>query len=669
MKHTAPAGLQRRLTILLLAALPALAGAQVTDTLIQRYCRYLTSADAALRPAMRLLQRAAREHPVSDQNVVELQQRYPVSRREARRLVRTLRPDGSWPDINYADTLRSGWAPKRHVERLHTLARRHWLHPTAATARAIHQALGYWLRRDLMCRNWWYNQIGVPRTLGQACLLFAPELTPAELRSVSRIMQRARLGMTGQNKVWLAGNVLLRGLLEADTALISRARADIASELTAGRTEGIQPDWSFHQHGPQPQWGNYGLSFLCGMSFYDRLFRHTPYAFPPAGRALLDSLLTQGYRWVTWRGRMDVNALGRQLFRQAGRDKGLLLLLTALERKQDAPPALAREISTWADDHFFHPRRPDRLTGYRHFASSDHTVFRTPRWMASLRMASSRVIGTEVINEDNLQGCYMADGALLVYTRGSEYAADLPLWNWRHIPGITAPDTTGPVPRQAWRNRTERVGGLADGLGGGISAMELNRHGVRARKAWIFTPEFILCLGAGIRADRALVTTVDQRRRRGRVWHRRGRWHHDRTGYVITTPLQADGRTLRRRGSWHDVMGMYPPDTVSGRLFELTLPHPAGGPGAYEYVVLPAASRRRTRRFNAARAYRVERNDTVAQAVSIGGRLYVALYHPADLHTSGGLTVRLTVPGLYVINSEGRITASRPFAAMRSGRP
>ena len=43
---------------------------------------------------------------------------------------------------------------------------------------------------------------------------------------------------------------------------------------------------------------------------------------------------------------------------------------------------------------------------------SDYTVHRTPTWLASVRMASERVIGTELVNEDNLKGYYMADGAL-----------------------------------------------------------------------------------------------------------------------------------------------------------------------------------------------------------------------------------------------------------------
>ncbi len=45
--------------------------------------------------------------------------------------------------------------------------------------------------------------------------------------------------MTGQNKVWLAGNVLIRGLLLNDAELIKEARENICSEIVLGQKEGF----------------------------------------------------------------------------------------------------------------------------------------------------------------------------------------------------------------------------------------------------------------------------------------------------------------------------------------------------------------------------------------------------------------------------------------------
>ena len=96
------------------------------------------------------------------------------------------------------------------------------------------------------------------------------QLNPEEKEAAIEVMENAKFGMTGQNKVRLAGNVLMRGLLQDDFELVKAARDTIVSEITTGMQEGIKSDWSFHQHGPQQQFGNYGLAFPDGDEF---LFR------------------------------------------------------------------------------------------------------------------------------------------------------------------------------------------------------------------------------------------------------------------------------------------------------------------------------------------------------------------------------------------------------------
>lgn len=72
----------------------------------------------------------------------------------------------------------------------------------------------YWFDTKPRCLNWWYNQIGIPKTLGAAFILLEEQLTDREHRAAVAVMENAKFGMTGQNKVWLAGNVLIRALLQ-----------------------------------------------------------------------------------------------------------------------------------------------------------------------------------------------------------------------------------------------------------------------------------------------------------------------------------------------------------------------------------------------------------------------------------------------------------------------
>ena len=227
------------------------------------------------------LQEALNANPpgfgVSDRVVMELQQRVPFSKAFIEELLAKQNEEGAWTDINYADKTRSGWEPRLHPERILGLVKacqdeNSEYYQSEKVIQAIHAALGFWFKEKLECPNWYYNQIGVPRTLGVAFVLFEEHLTADEKKEAVELMKNSQFGMTGQNKVWLAGNVMMRALLENDLALVQQARDTIVSEICTGKKEGIKDDWSFHQHGPQQQFGNYGLAYISSMSLFSGLF-------------------------------------------------------------------------------------------------------------------------------------------------------------------------------------------------------------------------------------------------------------------------------------------------------------------------------------------------------------------------------------------------------------
>lgn len=629
----------------------------------RNYIASLTGTDTEHQSYLPLLSTIPREEEVSDQNVVELQQLYPIGKEEIRLLTDGQNADGSWPDINYADTKRSGWEPKQHTERILKLTKYYCsLRPDTGSKEAtiinhaIHRAMNYWFTEKPVCKNWWYNQIGIPRTLGPAFLLFEQEMTPAEKQEAIRVMEQSRFGMAGQNKVWLAGNVLMRGLLQGDYELVKAARDTICSEIVLGQPEGIQPDWSFHQHGPQQQFGNYGLSFICNMAFYSGLFAGTTLAFTPDQQNILVSFLLNGYRWIVWKGYWDVNGLNRQLFRNADIHKPFNLLFAAGSLMKGSTPAQASEIKTFIDRNFLHPGLPNTFTGNKFFNYSDLTLHRTPKWMASVRMASDRVIGTELINEDNLKGYYMADGALYTYVRGDEYHNIFPFWNWRHIPGITTYESDAPVPTQngpSSRNHSSLTGGATDGHTG-ITAMQLNRNGLNARKAWIFTDDYVVCMGSDIHSDSTstLLTSIDQRFKKGEVWNKDNRYFHDGTGYIVMQADSCIAITKRRQGQWHDFMGMYTPQMLEDEIFSIYLRHPQQQTSSYLYLILPATTLEGTANFDTSTIL-VLQNDAQAQVVLINGVCYAAVWKSDTLlRPNNGKELLIEKPGIYLFNPE-----------------
>ena len=603
------------------------------------------------------------EREMSDQVVVELHQRYPFDLAKIEGYVAKLSDDGSWTDINYLDKKRSGWEPKQHAERILELAKLYCSPVTGyyrseTLKQVIHRALGYWFSAKHKCPNWWYNQIGIPKTLGTAFNLLEDQLSGQEKAGAIEVMENSKFGMTGQNKVWLAGNVLIRALLQNDAELVKMARDTIASEIVLGRREGIKDDWSFHQHGPQQQFGNYGLSFVSGMSFFYRLFKGTAYEFDGAQVDILTSLVNEGYKWTIWNRMMDISALGRQLFHNAQLHKAYGLAFAAADLGIGGFPA-----------------RGNLLVGHKHFDDSDYTVHRSKSWMGTVKMSSNRVIGTELVNEDNLKGYYLGDGATYFYVRGDEYLNVFPFWDWRKVPGVTAYEDVAPVPDinvTRSGNKTDNVGGLSDGKCG-MAAMELNRDVLTACKAKLITGDEVLCLGAGISSDSALwvTTSIDQRLQCGTLevldknaWREVSgkenflkedlRFFHDRTGYVVLGSGNCMAEAGKRTGSWHDFMKMYRPATTEGEVVSLYLSHGVKPENAgYQYLVFPDSNKEAIKDFDV-NGVNVIRNDATAQVVSMpaaGKGYWIAAYKPVQLDMEG-LPLEIHVPGIYYVERE-----------------
>lgn len=670
------------------------------QTIRRNYLRRILTAPVENTDESKLtarLETLPQETEMSDQLVVELHQRYTPEKETVTRLIAGLQADGSWSDIDYADRKRSGWMPKNHADRILLLAKEFRrpgsaFYAQAETEKAIKRALHFWFERKLVCPNWWYNRIGIPKTLGPAFLLLEDRLDEKEKQEAIRVMKQADFGMTGQNKVWLAGNVFIRALLEHDPVLLRAARDTIASEIVTGREEGVRPDWSFHQHGPQQQFGNYGAAYLSGMAFWSTVFTGTSLAFSPRQLAVLRQFLMQGYARVVWKGYLDVNALGRQFFHNAQRHKGLTVAFAAAALMQ-SDPEHAAGYRAFIRSNFFSDHPVPAAEGLYHFRYSDLTVQRTPRWMASVKMSSERVIGGESGNGDNLQGYYLADGATYLYRTGGEYDNIYPCWDWRKLPGVTAYDATGLLPQLTWgsyRNGSRFVGNVNDGADG-LTALDLRRDGLTARKAWIFTPEYVLCLGAAIASDSscAVTTSVEQRLKRGEVWILDGnrwkragaetrrpigpaglRFFHDGNGYILWNEAPAASDTAVtaagwRTGRWCDVMQMYRPDTVRQEVFGLHWNHGrAPRNGNYSYLLLPGARRNEVRNFPL-RSIRILRNDEAAQAVSVdnGKRFFLAVYTATDIVLADGIGFSAETPGLYLLhrqNDTWRIAVSDP---------
>ncbi len=533
---------------------------------------------------------------------------------QALRFAAELGADGRWSDIDYESKARSGWPPAQHWQRIQAMATVYARTGTGAADRAtllaaVHRAFGHWIVRDYLCTNWWFNQIGVPKIVGATLLLLGDAATPEEFHYGTQVsLARYPIKLTGQNKIWLAGNTLMRGLLLRDETLIRAGIDAIWDEIEITTKEGLQPDFSFHQHGAQQQFGNYGLAYAVNMAIWARVLDGTRWQLSPAKLDALRSYLLEGQAWISWHGAMDISACGRQLMPGSPLDKASTITRVMRQamifdqvRAPDYAAFVARNEAGGANT----------LTGFRHFWRSDYAVFRRPEFMATLKMSSNRVIGTERENQENLSGYHLGDGALYLYRRGDEYIDIFPLWNWNRVPGVTCAQTVQPE-FVVSHMKSDFVGGLSKG-DAGLAALDYRRDGVSAKKAWFFHRDAIVCLGADIRGQSpaGIATTLNQVHLRGpvrvikagraeqfdtgeRVVNGETTVEHDGWRYTIAAGSPVRIAALPAVGNWQNVYRnpTTPTDDVRGSLFTLWLDHgtePTGASYAYTAALANAS--------------------------------------------------------------------------------
>jgi chondroitin AC lyase len=614
----------------------------------------------------------------------------------ATKVVRSLGADGSWTDVDYKDATRGGWRTYDHLDRVLAMVKAYRSPNTGPEAKAelraaIHRALGYWLRNDFQNPNWWYNNIGVPQDIADIAILIRDELSPEELDVMAnRILPRAKIGMTGENRVWLAGITLVRGLLLKDRTIVEEAAGVIGEEIHITTSEGMQPDFSFHQHGPQQQFGNYGLSFANNGALWTLVLRGTPFEFSREKIALLHDYLLRGESWVVWRGEMDLSSCGRQLGPGCQEDKGRALA-RAMQIMSEADAARAGDYEAFL-------KRNDAtgvndLTGNKDFWRSDYMIERGAEYYASVKMSSRRVIGAELVNSENVSGLHLGDGALYLYRTGAEYRNIQPAWDWQKLPGTTcAQFATWPVKYSHSQVESDFVGGVSDGRAG-CAAMDYTRDGVSARKAWFFVDGAVACLGTGIRGTGAepVVTTIDQRWLKGEVMAgsaqsvRRlpdgeneltgpGWLWHDGVGYVFPGGSEIRVRLGEQHGSWRKVddKSIVPPREISGDVLLITREHGVRPQNqAYAYVMFPCQQAAEMNARTEAPAVVLLRNIPALQAVrsADGGRMEAVFHEPGGIEYAPGKTVAVSQPCLLMVDSSGgraQVTVADPTQKLES---
>jgi chondroitin AC lyase len=516
---------------------------------------------------------------------------------DAQRLLTTLRPDGSWPDIDYSDPSLAEWAPGQHLRRLANLTIINLRTNQAVTSHQlifrehILRALDFWFSQNPQCRNWWWNQIGAPAALGDTllCLTDCPQTYIDRAIPALEAHLHGGLDFTGQNLVWVASIQIRQGILTHNASLITRAVKRIVAEIRIfPHEEGIQPDMSFHQHGKLLYNGGYGQNFAQDIAHLIALTADTRFALPDHAVNLFTRFMLHGSRWMVRNNTFDPATSGREITRPNQNADRFFQGLQAL------PPAPAHQPKTATP------------IGNRHFWSSDFMAHHRQGFYISIRTTSNRILRCDDAHcgGEGRTLHHIADGVTHFMRDGLEYHDIYPVWNYRQLPGITAFQHTGEFDRKTLVTKGETAfsGGASDGSVG-CNAMDFNRDGLLARKAWFLFDDAMVALGAGITSTsrQPVRTTINQCLWRGPVHLDQSTsplpqgthlippghsFHHDGLRYLLLDNSQASLTLGSQSGAWSHC-GVGSPDPIALPVLNAGIDHGSNPHNAtYAYAVI-----------------------------------------------------------------------------------
>lgn len=609
--------------------------------------------------------------------------------KEIKDILEKMRPDGSFDDINYADTSLAIWRPLQHLERLAAMmvayrTLKSPYHHDQHLLNSVLSSLDFYRLRKPASANWWYRDIGSPQVMMIILLLLKGEIDQPLLMSYSADLKDAtgKPSFTGKNLTWVSEITIYKGCIENNYQLIEKGFNAIASTLViAGKNkEGIQADHSFHQHHAQLYEGGYGLSIIGDFAKYIQLSQRTIFAkaFTAEKKQILTDVLLHGHQLLGYRKAIDFGSVGRNITRKNGTENISPSLLGQLS---EVDPTYATEYQNW-QKHVDGGSFP--APGNTYFWDSDIMVQHGSNYYLSAKVISDRTYGTESLNGENIKGYNLPLGATNIMVSGSEYFNIFPVWDWSRIPGTTALFNEQATSLKNYQIGTNRfAGGVSDGRSGAI-AYEHSYHGVTAKKAYFFVDGRMVCLGAGIscKENEQVITSVDQCFANGVVTLGMAagkndlkdvqktftglKWlYHNNIGYIFPQGGKVTVKKAVQTGSWSAINTSGDDTPIHAPVFSAWIDHGISPVNSsYYYIVAPDIKLTDIEDTFKKQAVEVLQNDTLIQAIRVKDHVWCVFYRGGKLACAGGPTITSEAPALIMIDtSDGKfnITASDPL--------
>lgn len=579
--------------------------------------------------------------------------------------------DGSFSDVDYTDKTCGVWLTVKHLTYAGTLSCA-YCHDKSL-GEYVSKAMEYWFKHDFKNYNWWYNDLGVPQKL-RVIMLNCEEILSDKVKSMilDRLHDDIAPIWTGTNKLWFSENLIFKGVLTGDEALITKGRDYMAETIfVAGENEeGPQADASFAQHGMQLYNHGYGRTFILNASKWFEIFNNTPFAFNKEKVKIVTDLYLNGTSKMCRFDTMDFNARSREIVRgftaknSDGTPEGSML----------AYETAAKILAECNDDPEIKDKLLKTVDFYNRKRSNPYSECNTAHWIlkymthhrdgfySSVRMSSKDVKGgdsdggADLVNGENALDGFGGYGVCIYMRDGKEYDDIFPVLDWGCMPGTTTPDVELPLGLGVLSD-TEFVECVSDGFYGASAADFKKTYtydgetvSFGGKKAYFFFDECVLHLGADLYSDSAkeFHTTYDQCLLNGNVYadgeliESDGKYQVLDCGYVYHNGkayINLDKAPLKLKAG--EAVGSYarislgestPKGEVRKNTFTLVRPQESNN---YQYAVMPDTDIDGAEEFMKNPPFEVLANNGDVQAVVYKNALYAVFYKAGSIEYNG----------------------------------
>ncbi len=626
-----------------------------------------------------------------------------VNNRYIEKLITTIRPDGTWPGIDYVDTAKTAFQHTWHLENMVELSRAYVKKGSVykgnnAVKKTLDLSLDYWTKHDFICENWWNNEIGTPKSLLTVLLIMDKNLSKEQIDKTLPIIRRSNLNAKGARE---SGDRIKIGGIQAKTALFCRNIQEfeyvvkvIEGQIKFVTGRGMQYDYSFHHRDERVNNTlTYGLDYADAFAEWVDYTSGTKYQF--SGKPLnqlIDYYLDGICKMMPYGKYPDPGATNRDISRRGS--------LRAFGSTTPERLIAATDYRNYELEQIIKNRKNKELRVLhpygKFFWDSEYYTSQRSGYFTSVRMYSSRNANMEYpYNGEGLLNHYRGDGTNYISRTGQEYYGTAPVYDWQKIPGTTILQKPELIPEEGVQKygTMDFVGAVTDGLHGAVAFDFKSPHDpLSAKKAWFFFDTEYVCLGAGINSETnyPVVTTLNQCALNGDVVtgfasreqaQPRGErvlndvsWVlHDSIGYFFPKPIQVNVSNQVSSGSWFKInrQTSVSKEEVRMDMFKLWIGHGKKvSDGKYEYVVVPSVDKENLKKYAANPGIEILSNTSEIQAVyhKLLHINQIIFYKGGEIQLPGDLKIRMDAPGIIMIeldeNNVKEISVTDPSRKM-----